>query len=78
MSRSIDDIPLLRDEGILTHTRLYRRDPIAFMRRLRDGGDIFRVRLLDKKVVVVTGPTQLAEVLVDKAASMEKSSLFRT
>ena len=77
MSRSIDDIPLLRDEGLRSHTRLHRRDPIAFMRRLRDGGDRLRVRLLDKKVVVVTGPAQLSEVLVEKAAAMEKSSLFR-
>jgi cytochrome P450 len=74
---SASDIPLLPDIGLLGHTRMLRNDPIAFLRRLSEAGGLFRMRLLDKLVVVVTDPELVQEALVERAASLEKSSLTR-
>jgi hypothetical protein len=56
---------------------MLRRDPVGFMRELSRGGDIFRLRLLDKVVVILTGPAALQQGLVEGAAALEKSSLTR-
>ena len=56
---------------------MFRREPLRFMQELSRGGDLFRMRLLDRMVVVVTGPAALQQALVEGAASTEKSSLTR-
>jgi cytochrome P450 len=76
-SRSIEDIPRIAAAGPLTHTLMLRKDPLGFLRELSRGGDIFRMRLLDKVVVVLTGPAALQQGLVEGAAALEKSSLTR-
>jgi cytochrome P450 len=76
-SRSVDDIPRLPASGPLHHTLMLRRDPLGFMQALSGGGDVFRMRLLDKVVVVVTGAAALQQTLVEGAPSLEKSSLTR-
>jgi cytochrome P450 len=76
-SRSVDDLPVLPSRGPFGRTLQFRNDPLGFLRDLSRGGDIFRVRLLDKLVVVVTSPDLLHEVLVDRHASLRKSPVMR-
>lgn len=74
---TMTDLPLWPASGRLTNTLRFRRDPVAFMQLLIGGGDLFRTRLLDREVVVVTGPAALQQVLVDNAANLEKAALLR-
>ena len=76
-TRSVDEIPRLPASGPLHHSLMLRREPLRFMQELSRGGDVFRMRLLDRMVVVVTGPAALQQALVEGAASTEKSSLTR-
>ncbi len=76
-TRSIDEIPRLPASGPLHHSLMLRHEPLRFMQELAGGGDLFRIRLLDRVVVVATGPSAVQEVLVEGAACTEKSSLTR-
>jgi cytochrome P450 len=76
-TRTADHIPLVPEDRPFAHTLAFRRERAAFLRRLAGEGDLFRMRLLDKAVVVVTGPDVLHELLVEKAASVQKSSVLR-
>lgn len=71
------DLPILAAQGRRSFTQLLRSDRMEFLRQLSRGGDLFRVRLLDKAVVVVVGPAQVQKVLVDGAASLEKAAFQR-
>jgi cytochrome P450 len=74
---SVEDIPLVPDAGFYGYTRMLRNDPMRLVQALTRPLDIFRIRLLDKRVVVVTGPDLVQEVLVERAACIAKSSLTR-
>lgn len=58
-------------------TRLFYLDRVAALRALTEGGDLYRTRLLDKEIVVVTGPALLHELMVDRAFDMRRDALMR-
>lgn len=77
ISLSASDLPIHSGGGRLENTLLFRRDPVAFMQSLCGGGDLFRIPLVDKNVVVATGPRAIQQIMVDNAAALEKASLLR-
>ncbi len=77
ISLSVRDLPFHSGGGRLKNTLLFRRDPVAFMQSLCGGGDLFRIPLVDRNVVVATGPRAIQQLLVDNAGSLEKAALLR-
>jgi cytochrome P450 len=77
MSPDVSSLPILPGSEGLGPTLQLRRNRPRFMRMLSGGGDMFRLQLLDKKVVVVTGPAQVNQLLVEGAASLEKAAMLR-
>lgn len=76
--RPFDEIPLLSGGGgPRAQVGSLRHDRMGFLRRLAEAGDIHRLQLLVRHIVVVTGPALVQEVLVEKAAFSDKSSFMR-
>src|SRR5437762_12921474 len=75
--RSIDEMPRLPAASPFTHTLMLRREPMRFMQELVRGGDVFRLRLLDKLIVAVVGPAELQQALVEGGTTLEKDALQR-
>ncbi len=75
--RKYEEIPFLKDGSGLSPTLEFRRDRFAFMRRLASGAPVCRVQLLDRKVALVSGATEVQELLVENAALLAKSSVQR-
>ena len=67
----------MRSRSGTSFTQLLRKDRLRFLSELAQGGDLFRVRLFDKTPVVVTGPAQIHECLVERNADTHKDPLMR-
>lgn len=74
-ARKHEEIPMLPDGSGLGPTLEFRRDRFGFMRRLASGAPVCRFQLLDKKVVLVSGATEVQELLVENASSLAKAAL---
>lgn len=75
--RELAELPLLQSRSGTSFTRLLRKDRLRFLHELAQGGDLFRVRLFDKTPIVVTGPAQVHECLVERNADTHKDPLMR-
>ncbi len=76
-ARPLAEMPLVTPRGSRSFTRLYLEDRMTFLKELALGGDLFRIRLLDKCPVIVTGPAQLHEALVDHPTDTRRDPLMR-
>jgi cytochrome P450 len=54
-----------------------RKDRLRFLQELSQGPDLFRVRAFDKTPIVVLGPAQVHECLVERNADTHKDPLMR-
>jgi cytochrome P450 len=70
-------MPFVSPRGGRSFTRLYLEDRAAFLHELTHDGDLFRIRLLDKCPVVVAGPAQLHEALVERPTDTHRDPLMR-
>jgi cytochrome P450 len=70
-------MPLRRATSARSFTYLLRKDRLRFLQELSQAGDLFRVRLLDKTPIVVIGPAQVHECLVERNADTHKDPLMR-
>jgi len=60
----------------LGHAAQLARDPLGFLRGLRDGGDLVRIFIGPRPVYVATGADLIHQVLVVQARSFDKGALF--
>lgn len=74
-ARSFDEIPMLPNGNGLGPTLEFRRDRFGFIKRIAMGAPICRVHLLDRKVALVTGASELQELLVENASSLAKGAV---
>jgi cytochrome P450 len=75
--KNMNQIPELPGGGLLGHMTAFRTDPMGFLRRLVDGGDLFRLGFIGGSAVVATAPRLVQEVLIDQAGSFEKTAVLR-
>lgn len=68
---------MLPDGSGIGPTLEFRRDRFGFMRHLTAGAPVCRVQLLDRKIAVVTGASEVQELLVENASSLAKSAVQR-
>ncbi|MER6913478.1 cytochrome P450 [Streptomyces sp. NPDC000594] len=61
---------------LLGHVPRLRRDPLAYLRTLRDTGDLVTLRLGPRRAVLVTSPELVRRVLVTDARSFDKGAMF--
>ena len=73
--RKYDEIPMLPDGTGLGPTLEFRRDRYGLMRRLASGAPVCRVQLLDRKIALVTGASEVQELLVEHASSLAKGAV---
>lgn len=67
-----------KGELIWGHTRLYRRDMLAFERALaRDYGDVVSLRFGPRRAVLIAHPNDIYKVLVAEADKFRKSVIYR-
>jgi len=75
VARPYDEIPMLPDGSGLGPTLEFRRNRYGFMKRLAAGAPLCRVQLFDRKVALVTGASEVQELLVENASSLAKAAL---
>jgi cytochrome P450 len=74
----LDDIPFVSGDDRFGHLGALRHDRFGLFRRINDEcGDIGRLRVLNRSLVVVNSPELIHDVLVEKAKSFEKSPALR-
>lgn len=73
--RKYDEIPFLPDGTGIGPTLEFRRDRFGFMKRLSSAAPICRIQLLDRKVALVTGASEVQELLVENASSLAKGAV---
>lgn len=73
--RPYDEIPMLPNGSGLGPTLEFRNDRYGLMRRLAAGAPICRLQLMDRKVALVTGASEVQELLVEHAAQLAKSAV---
>lgn len=61
---------------LLGHAPALRRDPLAFMRSLRENGDLTRIAIGPRRVYVANSPELIRRVLVVEARKFDKGALF--
>lgn len=78
--KTLKDIPLLSGgESLAGHAGAFQTDRLGlFQRAASEGGDLCRLRFFNKSALVVSSPSLLHEMLVDKARSFSKSIGVRT
>lgn len=74
-ARPYDEVPMLPDGSGLGPTLEFRRDRYGLLRRLSTGAPICRIQLFDRKVALVTGASEVQELLVENASSLAKAAL---
>lgn len=75
--RPLAEMPFVSPRGGRSFTRLYLEDRMTFLNELTHGGDLFRIRLLDKCPVIVTGHAELHEALVEHPTDTRRDPLMR-
>lgn len=75
--RDLSELPIVKSRAGASFTQLMRKDRMRFMQELTQHGDLFRIRLIDKSPIVVIGPAQLHECLVEHNADTHKDPLQR-
>ncbi|MEV6235664.1 cytochrome P450 [Lentzea sp. NPDC051838] len=61
---------------LLGHAPALRRDPLRFMRSLRERGDVVRIAIGPRRVYVVNSPELIRRVLVADGRKFDKGALF--
>lgn len=74
---SLDPLPLIPGANRLGHAHLFRTDRMRFLRSAAATGPVARMRFLHRRAVAVSSPQTAHEVLVEHAASFEKSPGLR-
>src|SRR5215469_6986247 len=74
---SLSHLPVVSGSNLLGHAHLFKNDRLRFLRSATDAGALARVRFLQRWVVVVSSPALAHEVLVERAASIEKAPAIR-
>lgn len=74
---SIDSLPAAPSESLLGHVHRLRHDRFQFMREIGQTGPLVRVRFLHRTVLFVNTPELAHQVLIEHAASTEKTPLMR-
>ena len=71
------DVPLVPGgQLVLGHALEFRRDPLALLQRVREYGDVVRVRFGPFHVYVLNGPEAIRDALVSQARRLEKGLNF--
>jgi cytochrome P450 len=74
---SLSHLPVVSGSNLLGHAHLFKNDRLRFLRSATDAGALARVRFLQRWIVVVSSPELAHEVLVERAASIEKAPAIR-
>jgi cytochrome P450 len=74
---SMSSLPVVAGSNALGHAHLFRDDRLRFLRSAGEAGPLSRVRFLNRWVLLVNSPEAAHEVLVERAASFEKSPGLR-
>jgi cytochrome P450 len=74
---SLSHLPVVSGSNLLGHAHLFKNDRLRFLRAATDAGALARVRFLQRWVVVVSSPELAHEVLVERAALLEKAPAIR-
>jgi hypothetical protein len=74
---SLSSVPFVPGSDTLGHSHAFKHDRLRFLRAAGDTGAISRVRFLRRSVLVASSPQSAHEVLVERAASFEKSPGIR-
>jgi cytochrome P450 len=70
-------VPALPGGGrLLGHALEFRRDPLAFLQRAREHGDVVRVRFGPVSVYLLNSPVAIRQALVSQARKLEKGLSF--
>lgn len=75
--RELAELPLVASRSGRSFSHLMRTDRLRLLQELAKGGDLFRVRHLDKTLIVVVGPAQIQELMVERNADTHKDPLMR-
>src|SRR6201996_5395348 len=71
------DVPLVPGgQLVLGHALEFRRDPLALLQRVREYGDVVRVRFGPFHVYVLNSPEAIRDALVSQARKLEKGLNF--
>jgi len=73
--RKYDEMPMLPDGTGLGPMLEFRRDRFSFVKRLSNSPPVCRVQMLDKKIALVTGASEVQELLVENAPHLAKAAM---
>jgi cytochrome P450 len=74
---ALTEIPGMPSGALLGHARALREDPLATLLAAKQHGDLVKLRMGWKPLVVVSSPALAQEILVDRAEDYRKSRALR-
>ena len=64
---------------LLGHFRNFRNDPLGYLTSCaRDHGDAVHLRFVNRRILLLSNPAQIGEVLLDRQRSFRKHAALRT